>query len=114
MATPIDPSELFAPYTTRGTELTDRFVMPGMQTGAPRRADSRDGGVLRSPCVGRCVADHQRRRCGRSSVGDLAEDAAQVTSATFDRWARYADAVHAAGGVFLPQLFREGAISKGD
>lgn len=110
----IDLSPLFQPFRIRGLNLKNRFVMPGMQTRAA------PGG---EPTAETAEYFRQRVAGGTALIisGSAAVDhpsatwqkgAAQLNRSTIGGWRRCADAVGGAGGVFLAQIFHEGAIRK--
>jgi 2,4-dienoyl-CoA reductase-like NADH-dependent reductase (Old Yellow Enzyme family) len=111
---PLDVSPLFTPFPLKGVTLPNRFVMPGMQRGW-----CRDGKPLPQ------MADYYRRRaeggislviseaCAIDHPSATAQTpAAWITASTGDAWAHCVEAVHAAGGHMLIQLWHEGAIRK--
>lgn len=115
-AAPLALSGLFTPLQVGSLVLRNRFVMPGMQRGF-----CRDG--MPSPEL----ADYYARRAaggvalviGESSAVDHPSATAQpaacrLTPATLDGWARCVDAVHAAGGHMILQLWHEGGLRRDD
>jgi 2,4-dienoyl-CoA reductase-like NADH-dependent reductase (Old Yellow Enzyme family) len=110
----IDVSPLFEPFELGRLVLRNRFVMPGMQRGwvegerpLPRMADyyrRRVEGGVSLVISEACAIDHD------VSTGQAA--AAFIDDSTAGAWATCVDAVHAAGGHMLIQLWHEGAMRK--
>ena len=109
---PADLSGLFQPLTIGSLELTNRFVMPGMQRGwcadghppgrlAEYYAARARGGV--QVIISECIAVDHPSASRTRKYGRLAPD-------TADDWARCAKAIHRAGGHFFAQLGHDGAL----
>ncbi|MDY0007501.1 MAG: 12-oxophytodienoate reductase [Spongiibacteraceae bacterium] len=107
-------SSLFTPFTLNGITLRNRFVMPAMQRGRCSRG-------MPTPQM----VDYYRRRVeggialviGESAAVDhpsstQQEGAAHVFGRALDGWADCIQAVKAAGGEMLLQLWHEGAVRK--
>ena len=107
-----EPSVLFTPFTLSSTTLPNRWVMPAMQRG-----------MCEAGQPTQALADYYARRAtggvaliiGESAAIDHPSATVQPTSAwirqdTADGWARCVDAVRAAGGQMLIQLWHEGAM----
>lgn len=113
-AEPLDVSPLFTPFSIRGVTLPNRFVMPGMQRGwchdgkpDPKMAEyyrRRVEGGISLVISESCAIDHP------SATAQT--PAAWITESTTEAWGRCVDAVHAARGRMLIQLWHEGAIRK--
>lgn len=110
----VDPAPLFTPYSLGGRTLANRFVM------APMTRQQSPGGV-----PGEDVAAYYARRA--SDLGLLITEATYVdhpSSGTSRRvprfygedalagWARVVEAVHAEGGLIIPQLWHLGTQRK--
>jgi len=113
ITTAIDVSPLFTPFRLKGVTLENRFVMPGMQRGW-----AEEGGAP-SPRL----ADYYARRVEGGVSLIISESAAVdhpsstqqppvvwITEETLPGWARCVEAVNAAGGHMLIQLWHEGAL----
>lgn len=110
----IDVSPLFQPLRIRDVELPNRFVMPAMTTqsapGGEPTADTADyfrarveGGTALI-ISGAAAVDHPS--------ATWQDAAALVTREKIAGWRRCIQEVRQAGGVFLVQLWHEGAIRK--
>jgi 2,4-dienoyl-CoA reductase-like NADH-dependent reductase (Old Yellow Enzyme family) len=109
----VDVSPLFTPFELKGMTLRNRFVMPGMQRGwaeedgapSPRLADYYarrvEGGV--SLIISESAAVDHPSATQQPPVVWITED-------TLPAWARCVEAVRAAGGHMLIQLWHEGAL----
>jgi 2,4-dienoyl-CoA reductase-like NADH-dependent reductase (Old Yellow Enzyme family) len=108
-----DASPLFEPFVLNKITLNNRFVMPGMQRGW-----AEDGGAPAPR-----LADYYARRVEGGVALIISESAAidhpsstqqppvvWITESTLPGWQRTVDAVRAAGGQMLIQLWHEGAL----
>ncbi|HMO74640.1 MAG TPA: 12-oxophytodienoate reductase [Sphingopyxis sp.] len=108
----VDASPLFTPFRIGRMTLKNRFVMAPMG-----RSSARDG--ILSPAY----APYYARRAAGGTALIIGEATAighptamhMRTSSTIDgagaeAWAKVADAVHAAGGAFMPQLWHAGLM----
>jgi len=107
-----DTSPLFTPFRLGALTLRNRFVMPAMQRGmcdegspkpelAAYYARRAEGGV--PLIIGESAAiDHPS--------ATVQPNAAWLTAKTAGGWARCVEAVRAAGGAMLLQLWHEGAV----
>ncbi|GID68360.1 oxidoreductase [Actinoplanes cyaneus] len=106
-----DPAPLFTPYALGGVDLSNRFVM------APMTRQFSPGGV-----PGQDVADYYARRAPHVGLivteGTYVDHASAGSSDRVPRfygkdalagWRAVTDAVHAAGGRIVPQLWHLGA-----
>lgn len=107
-----DLSALFAPLRIKSLQLTNRFVMPGMQRGwcvdghpplrlADYYAARARGGV--QLIISECIAVDHPAASRTRKYGRLADDTAR-------EWGRCAEAIHRAGGHFFTQLGHDGAL----
>ncbi|MGE0115067.1 MAG: 12-oxophytodienoate reductase [Steroidobacteraceae bacterium] len=108
----LDLSGLFSPVSVAGLQLSNRFVMPGMQRGncengqpPPQMAEYYrrrvEGGV--GLVIGEgCTIDHY------SSF--VEPRFPRLNQSTLGGWARCVDAVHGAGGKMLIQISHPGAM----
>lgn len=107
----VDPAPLFAPFRFSGLELANRFVM------APMTRQFSPGGV-----PGPDVAAYYARRAAHTGllitegtyVGHPSAGASDRVPRFYgedalEGWRKVADAVHAAGGRIMPQLWHLGA-----
>ena len=108
----IDPSPLFTPFRIGRLTLKNRFVM------APMGRSSAQDGVLSpayAPYYARRAAGGAALIIGEATAVDHPTAMHMRTSSTIhgagaDAWAKVADAVHAAGGAFMPQLWHAGLM----
>lgn len=110
----IDLSRLFAPFSIKGLQLPNRFVMPGMQrqwcdngVPQPRLAEyyrQRVEGGVGLIITESCAVDHPS-----STQTPMF---CRITASTMSAWQRCFDAVNRAGGRMFLQLWHEGAIRK--
>lgn len=108
----VDPSPLFTPFRIGRLTLKNRFVM------APMGRSSAQDGVLSpayAPYYARRAAGGAALIIGEATAVDHPTAMHMRTSSTIhgagaDAWAKVADAVHAAGGAFMPQLWHAGLM----
>ena len=111
---PLDVSPLFSPFKLKTIELSNRFVMPGMQRQwcedgrpLPRLAEyyrERVEGGVGLVITESCAVDHP----SATQVPVYA----WLKESTVDAWAVCVQAVKSAGGRMLMQLWHEGAMRK--
>ncbi|PZV38785.1 12-oxophytodienoate reductase [Mesorhizobium kowhaii] len=107
-----DVTPLFQPFSIRGLNLRNRFVMPSMQRGwavnghPPRKLGEYYAARVRGGVqlvISESIAIDHPSATRTSKYGRLAED-------TVDEWARCVEAVHQAGGHIFLQIGHEGAL----
>lgn len=114
LATSLDLSPLFEPLTVGAVTLRNRFVMPGMQTrSAPGGTPAAEtASYFRARAEGGCAMIISGSAAIDHPSATWQKDIALLVPQTRDGWSRCAEAVREVGGVFLAQLFHEGAIRK--
>jgi len=109
---PVDASPLFTPFRVGRLTLDNRFVM------APMGRSSAQDGVLSpayAPYYARRAAGGAALIIGEATAVDHPTAMHMHTSSTIhgrgaEAWAKVAEAVHAAGGAFMPQLWHAGLM----
>jgi len=108
-----DPSPLFAPFTVNGLTLANRIVMSPMgrnfaQDGVVPPAFADYFGRRAQGGVGLCIGEASA--VGHPVASSDAMHAAFHGEAALAAWKHVVDAVHAAGGHFMPQLWHVGLL----
>jgi len=115
MADAADFAGLFTPFKIRGVTLPNRIVMPAM--GLEACHNGLPGPAVAAHCAARIrggtgLVMTEGVYIGHPSSGDNPVLGRFHGQDAFDAWQRVAQAVHAAGGLVMPELWHVGLIYK--